>query len=47
MERGMGFGPQSAPGHSNRIFCVKFHPNDPNVLLSGGWDTTIQIWDTR
>jgi WD40 repeat protein len=47
MERGMGFGPQSAPGHSNRIFSIKFHPSDPNVLISGGWDNTIQIWDTR
>jgi WD40 repeat protein len=26
---------------------VKFHPLDPNVLISGGWDNTIQIWDTR
>lgn len=32
-------------GHSNRIFCIKFHPKDPNILMSGGWDSTIQIWD--
>lgn len=31
----------SHPGHSNRVFAVKFHPQDPNVLLSGGWDRTI------
>jgi len=47
MERGSGFGPNAAPGHSNRIFAVKFHPTDPSVLLSGGWDNTIQIWDCR
>ena len=35
------------PEHSNRIFSVKFHPFDPNVLLSGGWDNNILIYDTR
>ena len=35
------------PGHSNRIFALKFHPQDPNILLSGGWDHTIQIYDMR
>eukprot|EP00842_Homolaphlyctis_polyrhiza_P005048 jgi/Hompol1/5544/HPOL_004524-RA len=34
-------------GHSNRIFCVKFHPKDKNMLISGGWDNTMQIWDQR
>ncbi|RKP19129.1 LNS2-domain-containing protein, partial [Rozella allomycis CSF55] len=34
-------------GHSNRIFCAKFHPKDPNILVSGGWDNTIQVWDIR
>jgi COMPASS component SWD3 len=29
------------PGHSNRIFCVKFNPYDPNKIASGGWDNTI------
>ncbi|GMH82792.1 hypothetical protein TrST_g4742 [Triparma strigata] len=47
MERGLGFGPSAAPGHSNRVFAVKFHHNDPNVLISGGWDNTIQVWDCR
>jgi len=47
MERGMGFGPMATTGHSNRIFSLKYHPDDPNVLLSGGWDNTVLIWDTR
>jgi WD40 repeat protein len=34
-------------GHSNRIFCVKFNPNDPNMVVSGGWDRTVQIYDLR
>eukprot|EP00826_Nyctotherus_ovalis_P064278 TRINITY_DN9424_c0_g2_i17.p1 TRINITY_DN9424_c0_g2~~TRINITY_DN9424_c0_g2_i17.p1 ORF type:complete len:203 (-),score=64.82 TRINITY_DN9424_c0_g2_i17:145-753(-) len=33
-------------GHSNRVFSVKF-TEDPNVLLSGGWDNAIFIWDLR
>ena len=37
----------SPSGHSDRIYCVKFHPQDPNILLSGGWDNTIQCWDLR
>jgi WD40 repeat protein len=34
-------------GHSNCIFSVKWHPTDPNVLLSAGWDNTVCIWDKR
>eukprot|EP00413_Alexandrium_margalefii_P028655 CAMPEP_0204569132 /NCGR_PEP_ID=MMETSP0661-20131031/37577_1 /ASSEMBLY_ACC=CAM_ASM_000606 /TAXON_ID=109239 /ORGANISM="Alexandrium margalefi, Strain AMGDE01CS-322" /LENGTH=356 /DNA_ID=CAMNT_0051577213 /DNA_START=68 /DNA_END=1135 /DNA_ORIENTATION=+ len=34
-------------GHSNRIFSLKYHPTEPNIVLSGGWDNTVQIWDTR
>mmetsp|Transcript_2690 Transcript_2690/g.4538 ORF Transcript_2690/g.4538 Transcript_2690/m.4538 type:complete len:324 (+) Transcript_2690:20-991(+) len=34
-------------GHSNRIYCVKFNPMDPNMIASGGWDNTIQIYDIR
>lgn len=32
-------------GHSNRIFSLAWHPTDPNVLISGGWDNTIQVWN--
>ncbi len=31
------------PGHSNRVFCAKFHPKDSNLLISGGWDNTLQV----
>lgn len=35
------------PGHSNRVFSLKFNPEDPNCVVSGGWDNTVQIWDIR
>ena len=35
------------PGHSNRIFCTKFNQSDPNMLVSGGWDNTVQVYDLR
>lgn len=37
----------SLPLHSNRIFAVKFSPTDPNLLLSGGWDSNILLYDIR
>jgi COMPASS component SWD3 len=36
-----------ATGHNNRIFSVIWHPTESHMLASGGWDNTIQIWDTR
>jgi len=35
------------PGHSNRVFSLKWHPTDRNVIVTGGWDSTIQFWDLR
>jgi hypothetical protein len=35
------------PGHSNRIFAVKFHQENDNILISGGWDNTLQVYDIR
>jgi WD40 repeat protein len=44
----MGFYEPTAPGgHSNRVFCTKFVPHDNNLIISGGWDNTVQIWDIR
>ena len=40
-------GGEGAPGHSNRIFCVKFDVNDPNMIMSGGWDSSVLVWDIR
>ena len=34
-------------GHSNRVFSLKFDKTDDNIVVSGGWDNTVQIWDLR
>ncbi|CEL94177.1 unnamed protein product [Vitrella brassicaformis CCMP3155] len=34
------------PGHSNRVFSIRFHPTEP-IVVSGGWDHTVQLWDMR
>jgi COMPASS component SWD3 len=40
-------GGAASPGHSSRIFSVKYYIEDPNILISGGWDSTVQVWDMR
>ncbi|MCJ8738171.1 hypothetical protein PDJAM_G00032610 [Pangasius djambal] len=34
-------------GHDSRVFAVTFHPERETEFISGGWDNTIQFWDTR
>jgi len=34
-------------GHHNRVFAGVCHPTDPNIFLTGGWDSTVQFWDIR
>ena len=33
--------------HTNRVFSLKCMPDDPFVFYSGGWDSTVHIWDVR
>ena len=35
------------PGHTNKVFCVKFDKEDSNMVVSGGWDYTVKVWDIR
>ena len=35
------------PGHSSRVYCVKFDKENPNIILSGGWDYRVIVWDVR
>lgn len=44
---GSGYSIKSAPGHSNRIFSCKVLADEENLILSGGWDNTVQLWDIR
>lgn len=34
------------PGHSNRVFSIKFE-EDQNLVLTSGWDQRIILWDLR
>jgi len=38
---------RNTPGHSNRVFALKCHPTMRSVLMTGGWDSTVQFWDQR
>ena len=30
-------------GHVTRIFALKYHPDDNNVFVSGGWDNALKV----
>ncbi|XP_011664174.1 uncharacterized protein LOC592652 isoform X2 [Strongylocentrotus purpuratus] len=34
-------------GHRSRVFSIKFHPRNANEFVTGGWDDTLQFWETR
>lgn len=31
-------GGTGLPGHQSRVVCAKYVPDDPNIIVSGGWD---------
>jgi len=35
------------PGHNNRVYCVKYDKEDPNIIVTGGWDKRVIVWDVR
>jgi len=43
----MKSGTNNEPGHSLRIFSAKFVRDDENLLITGGWDKNVKIWDVR
>mmetsp|Transcript_100408 Transcript_100408/g.199249 ORF Transcript_100408/g.199249 Transcript_100408/m.199249 type:complete len:358 (-) Transcript_100408:114-1187(-) len=36
-------------GHASRVQAVRFSPvlSEPSILVSGGWDNSVQYWDLR
>ena len=34
-------------GHYHKAFGCKFHPDHKNILLTGGWDNVVKVWDVR
>jgi len=30
-------------GHSQRVFALKYHPDDNNMFISGGWDNALKV----
>lgn len=37
----------SLRGHATAVNCFAIDPDDPQMLASGSYDTTIKIWDIR
>ncbi|XP_048505955.1 guanine nucleotide-binding protein subunit beta-like isoform X2 [Athalia rosae] len=33
--------------HRMRVYAAKFHHGQPDVFVTGGWDDTVRIWDSR
>eukprot|EP00042_Codosiga_hollandica_P053243 m.692804 g.692804 ORF g.692804 m.692804 type:complete len:235 (-) comp58651_c0_seq6:4696-5400(-) len=43
MVRSFAVGQVAPEGHTNRVFVAKFHPSNSNLVVSGGWDKTVQV----
>ncbi|KAM0324085.1 hypothetical protein ACHAQA_008275 [Verticillium albo-atrum] len=37
----------NAHGHTSRVNCVRFAGEGDSLVASGGFDTTVRLWDTR
>jgi WD40 repeat protein len=40
-------GNTNLPGHTKRIFCVKFDKTQDSIIYSGGWDDAVYVSDLR
>eukprot|EP00919_Chromeraceae_sp_WS-2016_P062187 GHVR01147261.1.p1 GENE.GHVR01147261.1~~GHVR01147261.1.p1 ORF type:complete len:249 (+),score=53.96 GHVR01147261.1:173-919(+) len=38
---------RNCSGHSNRIYALKCFPDNNKLVITGGWDNTVQVWDSR
>ncbi|OHT08710.1 WD repeat protein [Tritrichomonas foetus] len=41
------FDLETTRGHANRIMAIHCHHSDQNLIFTGGWDNTLQVWDIR
>jgi COMPASS component SWD3 len=32
-------------GHMNKIYSLRYHKDNPKILISGGWDDNVLFWD--
>ena len=32
-------------GHQNKIYALRYHKDNPKILISGGWDDNVLFWD--
>lgn len=37
--------PPSLPGHTEKVYSLKFHPLAANILASSSYDLTVRVWD--
>eukprot|EP00951_Prasinocladus_malaysianus_P049788 scaffold673637_cov60-Prasinocladus_malaysianus.AAC.1 len=37
----------ASTGHSNSVYALTWVPGQPDIVLSGGWDNTVHVWDCR
>lgn len=42
-----GSSTHSLAGHSGSVLAVAWHPKDENILVSGGSDGAVRVWDIR
>lgn len=48
-----GYNPETASaerdlqGHGKRIFALKYHPENDETFVTGGWDNCLKVWDSR
>eukprot|EP01017_Pseudomicrothorax_dubius_P028162 TRINITY_DN3327_c0_g1_i1.p1 TRINITY_DN3327_c0_g1~~TRINITY_DN3327_c0_g1_i1.p1 ORF type:complete len:383 (-),score=65.79 TRINITY_DN3327_c0_g1_i1:132-1280(-) len=35
------------PGHTSRVYCAKFDRERPYLVVTGGWDFRVIVWDLR
>lgn len=45
--QGLSITSWSSPGHTEKIYSLRFHPLAADVLASSSYDLTIRIWDLQ